>query len=66
MPGKVPTPTHTPLAALPAMVLDLEATGLDVRNDRIVQAAAIRLCDSLKHFAKTLCSPLQTSCMSDS
>lgn len=41
MPGKVPTPTHTPLAALPAMVLDLEATGLNVRNDRVVQAAAI-------------------------
>lgn len=41
MPGKVPTPTHTPLAALPAVALDLEATGLDVRNDRVVQAAAI-------------------------
>jgi len=36
-----PPPSHTPLVALPALVLDLETTGLDVRNDRVVQVAAI-------------------------
>ena len=34
-------PNHTPLIALPALVLDLETTGLDVRNDRVVQIGAI-------------------------
>lgn len=37
----LPPPNHTPLIALPIVVLDLETTGLDVRNDRIVQLAAI-------------------------
>lgn len=46
MPGRNPIPTHTPVAALPAIVLDLEATGLDVRNDRVVQAAAIPMLGS--------------------
>ena len=36
-----PPPSHTPLVALPALVLDLETTGLDVRNDRVIQVAAI-------------------------
>ena len=34
-------PSHTPLVALPALVLDLETTGLDVKNDRVIQVAAI-------------------------
>ncbi|MEX2197253.1 MAG: DUF294 nucleotidyltransferase-like domain-containing protein [Burkholderiales bacterium] len=34
------------LAALPAAVLDLETTGLDVRRDRIVQVAAIGMLGS--------------------
>jgi DNA polymerase-3 subunit epsilon/CBS domain-containing protein len=33
----------TPLAALPAVALDLETTGLDPRTDRIVQVAAIAM-----------------------
>ena len=33
--------SHTPLIALPTLVLDLETTGLDVRTDRLVQAAGI-------------------------
>ncbi|MGW8247304.1 MAG: DUF294 nucleotidyltransferase-like domain-containing protein [Acidiferrobacterales bacterium] len=36
-----PPPSHTPLVALPTLVLDLETTGLDVRNDRVIQVAAI-------------------------
>ncbi len=34
-------PNYTPLAALPAVVLDLETTGLDVRRDRVVQVGAV-------------------------
>lgn len=34
-------PKHTPLIALPVLVLDLETTGLDVRNDRVIQIGAI-------------------------
>jgi len=36
-------PSHTPLIALPALVLDLETTGLDVGNDRIVQIGALAM-----------------------
>lgn len=36
-------PNHTPLIALPAVVLDLETTGLDVRNDRVIQVGVINL-----------------------
>jgi len=36
-----PPPSHTPLVALPTLVLDLETTGLDVKNDRVIQVAAI-------------------------
>lgn len=43
MRGELPPPSHTALAALPATVLDLETTGLDVRHDRVVQVAAIAL-----------------------
>ena len=43
MPGKRPPPAHTPLAALPAVIFDLETTGLDVRNDRVVQIGAISM-----------------------
>jgi len=43
MPGSVSIPIHTPIAALPVVVLDLEATGLDVKRDRVVQAAAIAM-----------------------
>ncbi|MEO3431409.1 DUF294 nucleotidyltransferase-like domain-containing protein [Pelagibius sp. CAU 1746] len=32
-----------PLGAVPAVALDLETTGLDVANDRIVEVAAVRL-----------------------
>lgn len=39
----LPPPTHTPLIALPALVLDLETTGLDIRTDRVVQVAAIAM-----------------------
>lgn len=40
MPPAAPPP-HTPLIALPVLVLDLETTGLDVRRDRIVQVGAL-------------------------
>jgi CBS domain-containing protein len=43
MPGSVSIPIHTPIAALPAVVLDLETTGLNVKHDRVVQAAAIAM-----------------------
>ena len=36
-------PSHTALAALPAIALDLETTGLDVANDRIVQIGAVEM-----------------------
>ena len=36
-------PSHTALAALPAIALDLETTGLDVANDRIVQIGAVTM-----------------------
>ena len=38
-----PPPSHTALAALPAIALDLETTGLDVANDRIVQVGAVAM-----------------------
>ena len=38
-----PPPSHTALAALPAIALDLETTGLDVANDRIVQIGAVAM-----------------------
>ncbi len=41
MPGAGRPPSHTALAALPAVALDLETTGLDVASDRIVQIAAV-------------------------
>ena len=43
MPGARRPPSHTALAALPAIALDLETTGLDVANDRIVQIGAVAL-----------------------
>ena len=36
-------PNHTALAALPALVLDLETTGLNVREDRVVQVGALAM-----------------------
>ena len=40
----MPQSSHsTPLLALEAVVLDTETTGLDARNARIVQIAALRL-----------------------
>ena len=36
-------PSHAALAALPAVALDLETTGLDVANDRIVQIGAVAM-----------------------
>lgn len=41
MPGRLSPPAHTPLAALPIMVLDLETTGLDVSRERVIQIGAI-------------------------
>ena len=41
MPAARGPPRHTALAALPALALDLETTGLDVANDRIVQIGAV-------------------------
>ena len=43
MPGILSPPSHTPLVALPAISLDLETTGLDVRRDRIVQIGAVAM-----------------------
>ena len=34
---------HTALAALPAVVLDLETTGLDVTRERVVQIGAVAM-----------------------
>lgn len=36
-------PRHTALAALPAVALDLETTGLDVASDRIVQIGTVSM-----------------------
>ena len=47
MPGARRLPSHTALAALPAIALDLETTGLDVANDRIVQIGAVSMRGSL-------------------
>ncbi len=52
MSAKLPPPAHTPLAALPAVSLDFETTGLDVRRDRIVQIGAVAL-----HGAEILETP---------
>ena len=43
MPGTHRPPNHTALAALPAIALDLETTGLDVANDRVVQIGAVAM-----------------------
>ncbi|MEO8718319.1 MAG: DUF294 nucleotidyltransferase-like domain-containing protein [Burkholderiales bacterium] len=43
MPGKSRPASHTALAALPVLVLDLETTGLDVARDRIVQIGAVAM-----------------------
>ena len=43
MPGAHRPPSHTALAALSAIALDLETTGLDVANDRIVQIGAVAM-----------------------
>ena len=43
MPRALPPPNSTALAALPAVALDLETTGLNPRTDRIVQVAAIAM-----------------------
>ena len=43
MPGTRRPPSHTALAALPAVALDLETTGLDVANDRVVQIGAVAM-----------------------
>lgn len=43
MPRAFPPPNATALAALPALALDLEATGLNPGRDRIVQVAAIAM-----------------------
>ena len=43
MPGTRRPPSHTALAALPAIALDLETTGLDVSSDRIVQIGAVSM-----------------------
>ena len=43
MPGTRPPPSHTALAALPAVALDLETTGLDAARDRVVQIGAVAM-----------------------
>ena len=43
MPGTRRPPSHTALAALPAIALDLETTGLDVAEGRIVQIGAVAM-----------------------
>ena len=43
MSGAHRPPSHTALAVLPAVALDLETTGLDVANDRIVQVGAVAM-----------------------
>ena len=43
MPGTRRPPSHTALAALPAIALDLETTGLDVASDRIVQIGTVAM-----------------------
>ena len=43
MPGTRRPPSHTALAALPAIALDLETTGLDVAEGRIVQIGAVAI-----------------------
>lgn len=39
----LPPSAHTPLIALPVLILDVETTGLDVRSDRVVQIGAIAM-----------------------
>ena len=43
MPGTRWPPSHTALAALPAIALDLETTGLDVADGRVVQIGAVAM-----------------------
>ena len=43
MPGIRRLPSHTALAALPGIALDLETTGLDVAQARIVQIGAVAM-----------------------
>lgn len=43
MPGTIPPPGHTPLVILPAVILELETTGLDVATDRVIQIGVVPL-----------------------
>jgi len=43
MPGRSSLPSQTPLPSLPAVSLDLETTGLDVKTDRIIQIGLVAL-----------------------
>ena len=43
MPGTLRPPSHTALAALPGIALDLETTSLDVAQARIVQIGAVAM-----------------------
>lgn len=54
VPGAATPPAHTPLAALPVVVLDLETTGLDVRRDRAVQVGALALTGSVPEEGRRL------------
>ena len=49
-PAPAPGLSALPLASLPVVVLDTETTGLDTRNDRIVQLGAVRIVHALGVF----------------
>jgi len=56
----VPVGDDTPLADLPAVVIDVETTGLDPRRDRVLALGAVRLTGGRRHRGvalDVLCNP---------